>query len=140
MTIAQQKSARYGVTRICNALGVSRSTFYRKRKEVARSAPARARRRSVRRLSDGEEQAVLRILTSRHFMDKSVREVYASLLDEKIYHCSLRTMYRILKKHGAVRQRRNQQVSEDLLQDLSLGLRRTRHGQIVKGHVLYGQA
>ena len=32
----------------------------------------------------------------------------ATLLDEGIYHCSIRTMYRILDDHGEVRERRNQ--------------------------------
>jgi putative transposase len=30
------------------------------------------------------------------------------LLDEGVYHCSIRTMYRILKEHDEVRERRNQ--------------------------------
>ena len=36
------------------------------------------------------------------------REIYASLLDEGVYHCSIRTMYRILGQHGEVRERREQ--------------------------------
>jgi putative transposase len=36
------------------------------------------------------------------------REVYASLLDEEMYLCSWRTMYRILAEHDEVRERRNQ--------------------------------
>jgi putative transposase len=34
--------------------------------------------------------------------------VYATLLDEGEYHCSIRTMYRLLAKHGEVRERRDQ--------------------------------
>ena len=41
-------------------------------------------------------------------MDQSPAEVYATLLDEGIYLCSLRTLYRILAEHEAVRERRNQ--------------------------------
>jgi putative transposase len=29
-------------------------------------------------------------------MDRTPTEVYAALLDEGVYHCSIRTMYRIL--------------------------------------------
>ena len=59
-------------------------------------------------LSDQEQQAVLDILHSERFIDKAPREIYATLLDEGIYRCSVRTMYRILEKHGEVRERRNQ--------------------------------
>jgi putative transposase len=41
-------------------------------------------------------------------MDKAPTEVYATLLDEGIYHCSVRTMYRILDDAGEVRERRDQ--------------------------------
>jgi putative transposase len=41
-------------------------------------------------------------------MDKSPREVYATLLDDGQYLCSVRTMYRILEENAAVKERRNQ--------------------------------
>ena len=41
-------------------------------------------------------------------MDISVPEVQATLLDEGVYICSVRTMYRVLAKHRAVRERRGQ--------------------------------
>jgi putative transposase len=51
---------------------------------------------------------VLQALNSPRFQDNSPGEVYASLLDEGRYLCSLRTMYRLLAKAGQVRERRNQ--------------------------------
>jgi putative transposase len=36
--------------------------------------------------------------------------VYATLLDEGRYHCSIRTMYRILEEECEARERRNQLV------------------------------
>jgi putative transposase len=39
-------------------------------------------------------------------MDKAPPEIYATLLDEGIYLCSVRTMYRILEKHQEVKERR----------------------------------
>jgi putative transposase len=51
---------------------------------------------------------VLATLTSDRFCDQPVRQVWASLLDEGTYLCSVRTMYRILAEHQAVRERRNQ--------------------------------
>lgn len=41
-------------------------------------------------------------------MDCSVREIYASLLDEGNYVCSISTMYRVLRENRQVRERRNQ--------------------------------
>ena len=35
-------------------------------------------------------------------------EIYASLLDQGVYHCSIRTMYRILHQHDEIRERRRQ--------------------------------
>ena len=42
------------------------------------------------------------------FADQAPAEIYASLLDEGVYHCSIRPMYRILGQHGEVRERREQ--------------------------------
>ena len=47
-------------------------------------------------------------LYSRRFMDKAPRQVYAALLDEGEYLCSVRTMYRILGQDQTSRERRNQ--------------------------------
>ena len=41
-------------------------------------------------------------------MDLAPAEVYATLLEEGTYHCSLRTMYRVLDRNAEVRERRNQ--------------------------------
>lgn len=41
-------------------------------------------------------------------MDKAPQEVYATLLDEGDYFCSIRTMYRLLEANKKIRERRNQ--------------------------------
>jgi putative transposase len=48
------------------------------------------------------------VLNSERFQDQTPREVYATLLDEGVYHCHWRTMYRILDEQQEVRERRNQ--------------------------------
>ena len=48
------------------------------------------------------------MLNEDRFADKSPPTVYATLLDEGIYLCSIRTMYRILKERDEVRERRKQ--------------------------------
>jgi putative transposase len=45
---------------------------------------------------------------SPRFVDKAPAEVYATLLDEGVYVCSERTMYRLLAEAGEVRERRDQ--------------------------------
>ena len=47
-------------------------------------------------------------LNSERFADRSPRQVYAKLLDEGDYLCSVRTMYRILADNQSSRERRNQ--------------------------------
>ena len=47
-------------------------------------------------------------LNSPRFQDQAPRQVYATLLDEGTYLCSWSTMYRILRTHNEVRERRNQ--------------------------------
>jgi putative transposase len=48
------------------------------------------------------------MLHSERFVDRSPAEVYATLLDEARYFCSVRTMYRILGANQEVRERRDQ--------------------------------
>ena len=51
---------------------------------------------------------MLEILRSERFVDKAPSEIYATLLDEGKFYCSVRTMYRILKSRNEVRERRDQ--------------------------------
>lgn len=46
------------------------------------------------------------MLCSDRFGDLAPTQVYATLLDEGIYLCSERTMYRVLHEHDLVRERR----------------------------------
>jgi len=94
-----------GVLAACAALGVCRATYYRAQKP----RPARRPRpRPARALSEAESAEVLALLDSDRFGDKPPRQVYAELLDEGRYLCSVRTMYRILKRADQVRDRRLQ--------------------------------
>jgi putative transposase len=58
-------------------------------------------------LTDDERRGVLDILHDERFVDQAPREVYAALLDEGRYLCSVRTMYRILEENQEARERRN---------------------------------
>jgi len=61
------------------------------------------------RALSGEEKTVVRdVLNSERFVDRAPRQVYAALLDESQYLCSVATMYRILGENWELQERRNQ--------------------------------
>jgi putative transposase len=102
-------SGEVGIKPACESLDIPRSWFYRA--QARRSAPVTERRKRpspLRALSTEERQAVLDTLHADRFVDKAPHEVYATLLDEGAYLCSIRTMYRILEDNQEVRERRNQ--------------------------------
>jgi putative transposase len=95
MILSHQESL--GTRALCEALGESRASWYRSLKPYPMvSLPPR----SHRRLTDTEELRVLNTLNSERFQDMAPGEAYAILLDEGVYFCSERTMYRILSRHG----------------------------------------
>ena len=93
----------------CAAVGLAPATFHR-RQRAARQPPvaARPRPRPARALAVDERQGVLDLLREARFVDQAPAEVYATLLDEGLYRCSIRTMYRILHENDEVRERRQQ--------------------------------
>ena len=93
----------------CAALGVSRATVHRHRARLA-APPGAARSRPTpdRALTGPQRQKVLDLLRAPRFADQAPAEIYATLLDEGTFHCSIRTMYRLLNANGEVRERRRQ--------------------------------
>jgi putative transposase len=61
-------------------------------------------------LSADERAQALAVLDSPRFADKSVGQVWATLLDEGVYLCSQATMYRLLRERGQTGERRAQAV------------------------------
>jgi putative transposase len=102
-----------GVKAACAALRVPRAWFYRKSAHA--SAPAVGSAPMVKRfvpraLTGTEREAVLACLHEERFQNCAPAAVYATLLDEGRYYCSIRTMYRILAGEGEARERRDQLV------------------------------
>jgi putative transposase len=94
---------------VCAALGISRASVQRKRARLtAPPAVARLRPRPARSLSVPQRQVVLDLLHAPRFAEQAPAEIYASLLDEGAYHCSIRPMYRLLGQNGEIRERRRQ--------------------------------
>jgi putative transposase len=92
-----------GTRALCGALGEPRSSWYRSLRPPSMAITVRT---SPRRLSADEETAVLDALNSERFRDMAPGEIHATMLDEKTYQCSERTMYRILARQGLTTTRR----------------------------------
>lgn len=114
-----------GEREACEQMGLSRASFRRRHMlvpefsrqqrryetrtiEREQRREGRARRRSSLALGAAERQAVLNTVHEPRFIDRSVPHVYATLLDEGTYHCSMSTMYRVLHSVGEVGERRDQ--------------------------------
>ena len=109
MNAAHQLGQTVGRAAACRALHVPRASLYRHlRPPDEQAAPSVPRPSPPRTLASEERQQVLDVLHAERFRDKAPPEVFATLLDEGIYLCSLRTMYRILEESGEVRERRDQ--------------------------------
>jgi putative transposase len=93
----------------CRASGRPQANHYRRhRQSPPPSRPARERRPQPRALPAAERDTVRAVLNSPDFVDKAPATVYHELLDEGTYLCSTSTMYRILRAHGEVKERRRQ--------------------------------
>ena len=101
-------STDVGVAPACRALTFPRAAYYRSMATPSYSMEPAARPTPARALSPGEKMIVLEALNSERFCDTAPAAVYATLLDEGVFLCSTRTMYRILADAGQVRERRDQ--------------------------------
>ena len=97
-----------GTAPACRALGVPRASLYRSFGLQQSPLVPTGRPKPKRSLSEPERREVLDVMRSERFVDQAPAEAYATLLDEGIYLCSLRSIYRILGAEGEVRERRNQ--------------------------------
>ncbi|MDA0660130.1 MAG: hypothetical protein O2931_11150 [Planctomycetota bacterium] len=98
-----------GVWQAAGVLSVPRATLYRHRQSESRPTPP-PRRPSPRALSSEEQDRIRAVLYEERFVDKSPRQIYAALLDDGIYLCSVSTMYRLLARDKASRERRPDDV------------------------------
>jgi putative transposase len=87
---------------------VPRASYYRHQQDPKSARRQVERPASPLALTCEEQQVVLGLLHAERFVDKAPAEVYATLLDAGIYHCSIRTLYRLLAREGEVRERRGQ--------------------------------
>jgi len=101
--------ARVGIARLSAALGIPRATTSRWRRPPVHTArPPRAV--SPRALPAATQAEALAYLHDARFCDAAPAQVHATLLDDGIYVCSVRTMYRLLDAQAEVRDRRAQRT------------------------------
>jgi putative transposase len=86
--------------------GVPRATAGRRRRHAGRGKASRSI--PANQLTDAEKSEVLAVLNSEQFVDRTPLQIYATLLDEGRYLCSVSSMYRILADHAQVKDRRRQ--------------------------------
>ena len=84
--------------------GIARSSVDRDRRRPSPSV--RPRPVPANALTLAEREEVLRLLDSPQFVDAAPAQVYAALLDQGVYVGSIATMYRILREHRQIRERR----------------------------------
>jgi len=96
-----------GTRKACSALGVAQAGWYRRhRQSPAAPRPERVPAVQPRALSEVERKQLRATLDSEQFCDDAPATVYAKLLDQGVYLASVPTMYRELRCHGEVGDRR----------------------------------
>lgn len=109
IALLAERDPTIALSRACVALDLSRATVHRRQQPLTAKAPRR-RPTSARALSQNQRAEVLALLHSPEFVDQPPREVYGTLLAGDVYHCSVRTMYRLLSSLGESRERRDQRL------------------------------
>jgi putative transposase len=98
-----------GVRAACRATGRPQANHYRRHRQSPLPVTAkRERKAQPRALSQAERDTVRALLNHPDFADKAPATIYHELLDEGVYVASVATMYRILRAHDEVKERRRQ--------------------------------
>jgi putative transposase len=109
--ITELTSVLGSVRAACKAAGRPQANHYRRhRQSPIPQRPVREPKAQPRALSEAERDTVRAVLNSPTFADMAPAAVYHELLDEGVHLCSTSTMYRILRAHDEVRERRRQAV------------------------------
>jgi putative transposase len=102
-------TAVVGVRGACAAVGEARARWYRRhRQSPPPKRPEQLSSPQPRALSEVERKELRRVLNSPEHVDEAPATVYAKLLDAGVYLASVPTMYRVLRDHDEVGERRRQ--------------------------------
>lgn len=97
-----------GITAACRLTGRSRATHYRRLKPPAPRTTRSRIQIQPSALTEQERAAVLELMDSAEYAELPPAQIWARELDAGRYHCSISTMYRILREHGQSGERRRQ--------------------------------
>jgi transposase InsO family protein len=97
-----------GITAACRLTGRSRATHYRRLKPPPPRTPRSHAQAQPSALTDEERAAVLALMNSAEYAELPPAQIWARELDAGRYHCSISTMYRILREKGQSGERRRQ--------------------------------
>ena len=93
----------------CRLLGKPWATHYR-RLALPTLGPPAPRPAPLNKLTEAKRQQILTVLRSPAYCDLAPAQVWAQLLDDGIYLCSISTMYWPLRAAGETRERRRQRT------------------------------
>ena len=113
--VMEQRPAQLPLAVACRALMLNRSTVYAQRRRPLPPRPPRVARQHCqqpRALSPTERQAVRDLLHSPTYADQPPAQVYAQLLEEGRYLCSVSTMHRLLRAADEQGDRRLQRPAQ----------------------------
>ncbi|MEU1276263.1 DDE-type integrase/transposase/recombinase [Streptomyces sp. NPDC005799] len=96
-----------GITAACRLTGRSRATHYR-RLQPSREREPRKPQVQPSALTAEERAAVLELMNCDEYAELPPAQIWARELDAGRYHCSVSTMYRILREKGQSGERRRQ--------------------------------
>ena len=100
-------ASNLGTAAACRLTGRSRATHYRRLQPPAIRTP-RSPQVQPSALRSEERAAVLELLNSPEYAELPPAQIWARELDAGRYHCSVSTMYRILRARGQSGERRRQ--------------------------------
>ena len=96
-----------GTKRACEVMGRSRASHYRAQNPAPATKCVDHRPVPGYVYTAAERAHILDVLNSDEFADLAPAQIYGRLLDQGVYLCSIRTMYRILAANTQVRERRH---------------------------------
>ena len=96
-----------GITAACRLTGRSRATHYRRLRPAPPPGP-RSPQVQPSALTAEERAAVLEVMNCDEYAELPPAQIWARELDAGRYHCSVSTMYRILREKGQSSERRRQ--------------------------------
>lgn len=99
-------SKSMSIKKICEEIGIPKSSYYYWMRKSKNTSNRTKKYMPPWSLPIEEKEMILSIMNSADYYDRSPDYIFYSLLDNGVYLCSTRTMYRILKENNQSKERR----------------------------------